>query len=82
MKRLGYIFGILVLLLLAAIVSLSFPGVMEGSGGVVIWTFLAYCGLIVVAQLVSAMFAMRKMIEGIFDDYYAKKKASKQVMLR
>ncbi len=82
MKKLGYVFGFLVLLLLAAIVSVAFPGVMKGFGGVVIWTFLAYCALIVVAQLISAMFAARKMIEGIFDDYYAKKKASKQVMLR
>ncbi|BCR06664.1 hypothetical protein DESUT3_37330 [Desulfuromonas versatilis] len=82
MKRLGYVFGFLVLLLLAAICAVAFPGVMEGFGGIVIWTFLAYCALIVVAQLISAMIAARKMIEGIFDDYYTKKKSSKQIMLR
>ncbi len=82
MKRLAYIFGFLIALLLTGIISAALPGVMEGFSGIVIWTFLGYCALIVVAQLFSAMFAVRKMVESLFDEYYERKKASRRVSLR
>ena len=78
MERGTWIFIMVTLFLGTVTAAAAVPGVMEGFGGIVIAIFLAYCGLIVVAQLFSALFAIQKMIE----DYFEKKQVSKRVELR
>lgn len=56
----------------------ALPGPTEGFVGVVIWVFLAYCALIVIAQLLVALHALRRLIEGSI----AKKRVSRPVILR
>lgn len=56
----------------------ALPGPREGFVGVVIWVFFAYCALIVIAQLLAALHALRRLIEGSI----AKKRVSRPVILR
>ena len=61
-----------------AIATLVTPEVMSGVSGLTIRFFLGYCGIIVVAQVFSAMNAIRK----LFEDLSAKKPVSLKVLLR
>ncbi len=78
MERGTWVFIIVTLFLGTLTAAAAVPGVMEGFGGIVIAIFLAYCGLIVVAQMFSALYAIQQMIEGFFE----KKQVSKRVELR
>lgn len=70
--------GTLILLLGIATTATAAPEVLTGVSGIVIWIFLGYCALIVIAQLFAAMMALRRML----DDLMAKKNPSKKVSLR
>ena len=61
-----------------AIVTLVTPDFMSGISGLTIRFFLGYCGIIVVAQVFSAMVAIRK----LFEDLSAKKPVSLKILLR
>ena len=78
MKRGTWLFVSVSLFLGAVTIAAAVPGVMEGFGGFVITVFLLYCALIVVAQLLSAMFAVRRMVEDLFE----KKQTSSRIELR
>lgn len=78
MERGTWTFIFVTLFLGTVTAAAAVPGVMEGFGGIVIAIFLAYCAVIVVAQLFCALFAVKKIIEG----YFEKKLTSKRVELR
>jgi|Wag4MinimDraft_13_1082653.scaffolds.fasta_scaffold23262_1 hypothetical protein len=78
MERGTWTFIIVALFLGTVTAAAAVPGVMDGFGGIIIAIFLAYCAIIVVAQLFSALFAVQQIIEG----YFEKKKTSKRVELR
>jgi hypothetical protein len=61
-----------------AIATLVTPELMSGVSGLTIRFFLGYCGIIVVAQVFSAMVAIRKLLE----DMSAKKPVSLKILLR
>ncbi|WP_305043619.1 hypothetical protein [Geoalkalibacter sp.] len=54
---------------LALLLSLASPALAAGTrtdhSGLVVWTFLGFCGLIVVAQLVPALLVMLGAVKGI-----------------
>jgi len=50
----------------------------EGASGLVIWVFLAYCALVVVAQLMAALKGLRSLME----EWTERKKKAKRVALR
>ncbi|MDW7645295.1 MAG: hypothetical protein SCI25_09640 [Desulfuromonadales bacterium] len=52
--------------------------VPEGTSGLVIWVFLAYCALVVVAQLMAALKGLRFLME----EWSEKKKKARRVALR
>ncbi|WP_305046372.1 hypothetical protein [Geoalkalibacter sp.] len=62
----------------AVTIAAAVPGVMDGFAGIVIAIFLLYCGIIVVAQLCTALMALRRMVEESFE----KKRVSRRVELR
>lgn len=78
MNKGAYLFVIVTLFLGTITLALAIPGLLEGFRGIVIWSFLFYCGLIVVAQLVAAMQGLKKII----DEYVERKTESKRVRLR
>lgn len=69
------------LFLMSLAIASAVPGVMEGFGGIVIGAFLLYCALIVVAQLISAIYAVRMMIDELIVKG-VQPKSSKRVALR
>lgn len=78
MKRGTWMFISVSLFLGAVTIAAAVPGIMEGFGGFVITVFMLYCALIVVAQLLSALYAVRHMMEETFE----KKRRSSRVELR
>ncbi|MCP3175775.1 MAG: hypothetical protein AB7F21_02065 [Desulfuromonadales bacterium] len=50
----------------------------DGASGLVIWVFLAYCALVVVAQLMAALKGLRSLME----EWTERKKKAKRVALR
>jgi hypothetical protein len=46
--------------------------------GLVVWIFCGYCGIIVVAQLLGALIALKRVV----DNWADKRRQSKQVPLR
>lgn len=60
------------------IAALVTPDLMSGVPGLTIRFFLGYCGIIVVAQVLSTMRAIRS----LFDDLAAKKPVSLRLLLR
>ncbi|BCA80781.1 hypothetical protein [Desulfuromonas sp. AOP6] len=52
--------------------------VPDGASGLVIWVFLAYCALVVVAQLMAALKGLRSLL----DEWSEKKKKARRVALR
>ena len=74
-------FGLVGLFLMTFAIASAVPGVMEGFGGIVIGVFLLYCALIVVAQLISAIYAVRTMIDELITKS-VQSKTSKKVALR
>lgn len=68
----------LALFIATGIATLATPELMDGVPGLTIRFFLGYCGIIIVAQVFSAMNAIRK----LFDDVAAKKPVSLRVLLR
>lgn len=54
---------------LALLLSLASPALAAGErvdhSGLVVWTFLGFCGLIVVAQLVPAILIMLGVVKGV-----------------
>ncbi len=75
------VFCLVGLFLMTFTVATAIPGVMEGFGGVVIGVFLLYCALIVVAQLISALYAVRMIIDDLFTKN-VQKGPSKRIVLR
>lgn len=78
MKRGAWMFLAITLFLGVVTIAAAVPGIMDGFAGIVIAIFLLYCGIIVVAQLFSALYALRRMVEDSFD----KKRVSRRVELR
>lgn len=78
MKCLAFGIGILALYLATVIAAFLTPGLMDGFSGLVIRFFLGYCGIIAVAQFVSALYAIRHAL----DELSRKQKVSRKVMLR
>lgn len=78
MNKGAYLFVIVSLFLGTITLALAIPGLLEGVRGIVIWSFLFYCGLIVAAQLVAAMQGLKKII----DEQVERKTESKRVRLR
>ncbi len=78
MKKSIWVFAMVSLFLGTISLAAAFPGVMSGFGGIVIGIFLAYCGIILIAQLISAMVAVRRVLEELTGE----KPVSKQVTLR
>ena len=68
----------LALFIATGIATLATPELMSGVPGLTIRFFLGYCGIIVVAQVFSAMVAIRKLLE----DLSAKKPVSLKILLR
>jgi hypothetical protein len=66
------------LFIATAIATLVTPDLMSGVSGLTIRFFLGYCGIIVVAQVFSAMAAVRKLLEEVS----AKKPVSLRLSLR
>ncbi|NJC89407.1 MAG: hypothetical protein FIB02_12905 [Desulfuromonas sp.] len=60
------------------IAALATPDFMSGVPGLTIRFFLGYCGIIVVAQVFSAMHAIR----ALFNDLSTQKPVSLRVLLR
>lgn len=54
------------------------PEAFSGFSGIVIWIFLGYCAIIVVAQLTAALLAIGRLI----DEMTHKKAPSRRIMLR
>ncbi|SDM94025.1 hypothetical protein SAMN05660860_03438 [Geoalkalibacter ferrihydriticus] len=77
MKRGAWSLVCIGLFLGALTLAAAVPGVMDGFAGIVISIFLLYCAIIVVAQLFSALYAMRLMVEDSLD----KKRVSRRVDL-
>lgn len=55
---------------IAAVLGIASPalaasGVREDHSGIVVWIFLGFCALIVVAQLVPAVLLMLGMVKGV-----------------
>lgn len=78
MNKGAYLFVIVSLFLGTITLALAIPGLLDGFRGIVIWSFLFYCGLVVAAQLVAAMQGLKKII----DEYAERKTESKRVRLR
>lgn len=78
MKRFARLMLVVSLVCGSASGAWAFPGPTEGFAGIVIWIFLAYCALIVIAQLLAALHVLRRLIEGSI----AQKKDSRLVLLR
>lgn len=72
------LFVIVTLFLGTITLALAVPGLLDGMRGIVIWSFLFYCGLIVVAQVIGAMRGLKRII----DEYVERKSESKRVRLR
>jgi hypothetical protein len=68
----------MILFVSTAIVTLFTPELMNGVPGLTIRFFLGYCAIIVVAQVLLAMDAIRKLLE----DLAAKKPVSFRLLLR
>lgn len=73
-----YLFVIVSLFLGTITLALSVPGLLDGVRGIVIWSFLFYCGLIVVAQVVMALRGLKKII----DEYTERNTESTRIRLR
>lgn len=58
--------------------ALAFPSVTDGVGGLCIWVFLAYCALVVVAQLFVALRCLRTLLE----EWGGKKKRARRIAVR
>lgn len=78
MNKGAYLFVIVTLFLGTITLASAVPGLMDGFGGIVIWSFLFYCGLIVVAQVFAAVRGLKQII----DEYMERKTESKRVRLR
>lgn len=78
MNKGTFLFVIVTLFLGTITLALAVPGLLDGFRGIVIWSFLFYCGLIVVAQVVGAMRGLKRII----DEYVERKTESKRVRLR
>lgn len=66
------------LFIATGIVTLVTPEIMSGIPGLTIRFFLGYCGIIIVAQVFSAMVAIRK----LFEELAEKKNVSLRLLLR
>ena len=66
------------LFIAAGVVSLYTPEYLDGVPGLTIRFFLGYCAIIVVSQVLSAMVAIRKLL----DDLTKKKPVSFRLLLR
>lgn len=59
-----FIFVTTLILSLAIVTSAAAaPGILDGFTGLIIWLFLGYCGIIVIAQLVAALVGLRRTLE-------------------
>jgi hypothetical protein len=54
------------------------PEVLTGVPGMVIWVFLGYCAIVVLAQLFAALAALRRILE----EATTRKNPSKRIPLR
>lgn len=54
------------------------PEVLTGVSGFVIWVFLGYCAIVVLAQLFAALAALRRLL----DEATTRKTPSKRIWLR
>ncbi len=66
------------LFIATGIVTLYTPDLLSGVPGLTIRFFLGYCAIIVVSQVLSAMVAIRRLLE----DLTAKKPVSLRLLLR
>ena len=66
------------LFIAVGVVTLVTPEAMSGLPGLAIRFFLGYCAIIVVAQVLSAMVAIRR----LFEDLAAKKPISLRLLIR
>lgn len=77
MKALVPIASFVLLLGLVASASAA-PEALDGFSGIVIWIFLGYCAIVIVAQVFAALSGLRR----ILDDLTARKTQSKRIWLR
>ncbi len=61
----GVMFFSLLLLVGMTSPALAIGNFTEGFSGLIIWVFLAYCGIIVVAQLFSALYAIGNLLNDL-----------------
>lgn len=78
MKYFAFGTGILALYLATVTAAFLTPDLMQGFSGLVIRFFLGYCGIIAAAQFISALFAVRHILE----ELPQKQEVSHKVMLR
>jgi len=62
----------------AAVATVATPEALSGVSGWVIRFFLGYCGIIIVAQVLAAMDAIRQLLDG----YSVQKPLSLRLLLR
>ena len=60
MRTLATIMGIL-----APVTAFAANGVREDTSGILVWVFLGFCALIVVAQVIPALLLMTGMVKGL-----------------
>ncbi len=66
------------LIMATLVASMVTPNVMDGISGLVIRFFLGYCGIIMVAQLVASLSAIRR----LFEELTSAKPVARRVFLR
>ncbi len=81
MKRLALALGCLTLFLTVVGIVLSVPGWGEDFGGLAIILFLAYCGLIVTAQVTAALAGVVRAL-GDWQENRKRKESAKKISLR
>lgn len=66
MKTTRIFSGTLAMLAASAVQSFAAAGAREDTSGIVVWVFLGFCALIVVAQLVPAAMMLFGLVKGAF----------------
>ncbi len=65
MKTMTKLIGTAAILIGSATSALAAAGIREDNSGIVVWVFLGFCALIVVAQLLPAIMLMFGMVKGL-----------------
>ena len=65
MKNMAKIIGAAAILIGSASSAMAAAGLREDNSGIVVWVFLGFCALIVVAQLLPAILLMFGMVKGL-----------------